>query len=353
MKIMNKKKLLILNISTDSKDTSLGFAISWLNIFSKECDEINVITLNKGDISNLNENISIYEVENKSKIRRLTSFIKILYKLTKNNKYSFCLSHMSALLIIISFPILKLRKIRSVFWYTHQGPKNLFKKLILMKALLLSNNVITASKYSFPYKNKKVISIGHAIDYDLFYKEVNNFEKKGFAIISRISKSKKIDESISGFLNSNFSLSNNISIIGEAITKEDQKYKEHLIEKYKNNKNVIFLGSVPHSQLTEYLNNVGFHINNTDKGFYDKSVLETSIHGIVNLYQNLDYDKNVPSKHIKNLRFNGSSEDLSDKLSNLEKIEEKEFIKIIKFSQKEIKKESLVSLYKRILDSFT
>ena len=118
MKIMNKKKLLILNISTDSKDTSLGFAISWLNIFSKECDEINVITLNKGDISNLNENISIYEVENKSKIRRLTSFIKILYKLTKNNKYSFCLSHMSALLIIISFPILKLRKIRSVFWYT-------------------------------------------------------------------------------------------------------------------------------------------------------------------------------------------------------------------------------------------
>ena len=75
MKIMNKKKLLILNISTDSKDTSLGFAISWLNIFSEECDEINVITLNKGDISNLNENISIYEVENKSKIRRLISFI--------------------------------------------------------------------------------------------------------------------------------------------------------------------------------------------------------------------------------------------------------------------------------------
>ena len=109
----------------------------------------------------------------------------------------------------------------------------------------------------------------------------------------------------------------------------------------------------PHSQLTEYLNKLWFNINNKDNGFYDKSVLETSIHGIVNLYQNLDYDKNVPTKHINNLRFNGSSEDLSDKLSNLEKIEEKEFIKIIKFSQKEIKKESLVSLYKRILDSFT
>ena len=353
MKIMNKKKLLILNISTDSIDTSLGFAISWLNIFSKECDEINVITLNKGETSNLNENINIYEVENESKVRRILSFIKILNKLTKNNRYSFCLSHMSALLIIISFPILKIRKIRSVLWYTHQGPKNLFKKLILLQALLLSSNVITASKYSFPYKNKKVNSIGHAIDYDLFYKEVSNFDKKDFAIISRISKSKKIDESITGFLNSNLSESNNISIIGEAITKEDQKYKKYLIEKYKNYKNVIFLGSIPHSQLTEYLNDIGFHINNTDKGFYDKSVLETSIHGIVNLYQNIDYDKNIPSKYIKYLRFNGSSEDLSNKLSNLVNINEKEFMEIIKFSQKEIKKESLVSLYKRIINSFT
>ncbi len=353
MTIMNKKKLLILNISTDSKDASLGFAISWLNIFSKEFDEINVITLNKGDTSNLNENINIYEVEYKSRLRKLVSFIRILYKLTKNNKYSYCLSHMSALLIIISYPILKMRKIKSVLWYTHQGPKNLFKKVILFKALLLSNNVITASENSFPYKNKKVKSIGHAIDYDLFYKEVSNFDKKDFAIISRISKSKKIDESITGFLNSNFSKSNNISIIGEAITKEDKKYKEHLIEKYKYNKNVIFLGSVPHNQITEYLNGIGFHINNTDKGFYDKSVLETSIHGIVNLYQNIDYDKNFPSKYIKYLRFNGSSKDLSNKLSNLEKINDKEFMEIINFSQKEIKKESLVSLYRRIINSFS
>ena len=29
------QKILVLNIATDSKDTSLGFAISWLNEFSK------------------------------------------------------------------------------------------------------------------------------------------------------------------------------------------------------------------------------------------------------------------------------------------------------------------------------
>ena len=45
------EKILVLNIATDSKDTSLGFAISWLNEFSKNYLEVDVITLNKGDTS--------------------------------------------------------------------------------------------------------------------------------------------------------------------------------------------------------------------------------------------------------------------------------------------------------------
>ena len=56
------EKILVLNIATDSKDTSLGFAISWLNEFSKNYLEVDVITLNKGDTSALNENINIYEM---------------------------------------------------------------------------------------------------------------------------------------------------------------------------------------------------------------------------------------------------------------------------------------------------
>ena len=53
------QKILVLNIATDSKDTSLGFAISWLNEFSKKYHEVDVITLNKGDTSTLNKNINI------------------------------------------------------------------------------------------------------------------------------------------------------------------------------------------------------------------------------------------------------------------------------------------------------
>ena len=44
--MIKDEKILILNIGTDSKDTSLGFAISWLNEFSKNYQEVDVITLN-------------------------------------------------------------------------------------------------------------------------------------------------------------------------------------------------------------------------------------------------------------------------------------------------------------------
>ena len=343
------EKILVLNIATDSKDTSLGFAISWLNEFSKNYLEVDVITLNKGDTSALNENINIYEInKNKSKLFAVSNFYKTINLLTKKNNYKYCFSHMSAIMMLASYPVLLIRKLKSVFCYTHAGPKNLFNKLILFKASLLASKIITASENSFPLQSKKVTPIGHAIDYKTFYKKIDSFNKKDFAIVSRISKSKNIEESIEGFLNSSASESSSILIIGGPLTSEDRDYYEYLLNIYKEHKNVSFIGPVPHSELVNYLKNVSFHINNTDKGFYDKSVLETSVNGIINFYKNIDYDKNIPSKYQENLKFDGSPSDLSNKISSIFSLDQNEFLEIIEHSQEEIKNESLDTLLKRI-----
>ena len=343
------KKILILNIATDSKDTSLGFAISWLNEFSKNYEEVDVITLKKGDASGLNDNINIYEVnKNKSKLFAVFNFYKRINLLTKTNNYEYCFSHMSAIMMLASYPVLLIRKLKSIFWYTHAGPKNLFNKLVLFKAMFFASKIITASENSFPLKSKKVTSIGHAIDYKTFYKKRDSFSKGDFAIVSRISKSKNIDESIEGFLNSNASESSSILIIGGPLTNEDKIYNEYLLNKYKKKNNVSFIGPVSHSELVSYLKNVSFHINNTDKGFYDKSVLETSANGIINFYKNADYDKNVPIKYQDVLRFDGSSSDLSNKISSIFRLDQNEFLEIIEHSQEEIRNESLDTLVNRI-----
>ena len=105
--------------------------------------------------------------------------------------------------------------------------------------------------------------------------------------------------------------------VNDYATNDDKFYYEYLLNLYKDYKNISFIGPVPHSELANYLKNVSFHINNTDKGFYDKSVLETSINGIINFYKNIDYDKNIPIEYQEALKFDGSSSDLSNKISSV------------------------------------
>ena len=349
------KKVLVLNISTDSNNTSLGFAISWLNAFAKKFDEVHVISLSKGSDDELEKNVIVTSVDNElGRISKVINLFKIISKLTKSNKYEFCVSHMSSLMIIISSPILKIRKIKSIFWYTHKGPNDYLKKLFLLKASIYSNKIITASKNSFPYKkffnNKsKLHVIGHAIKFNEFYRKVNSFDGKNFVIISRISKSKKIDESISGFLSSQKGSSHKLSVIGGPLSSEDKIYFEKIKLKYASHKNISFLGSMPHKNLMNEISDFSFHINNTEKGFYDKSVLETMSYGLINFYSNSDYDELLPEEYKDKFKFDGTPESLSSKISDIGNLKKDEIIKIINFSQSKLEKQSVSNLVERVL----
>ena len=76
------KKVLVLNISTDSKNTSLGFAISWLNAFAKKFDEVHVISLSKGSDDELEKNVVVSSVDNE--LGRISKIIN-LYKFFLSN----------------------------------------------------------------------------------------------------------------------------------------------------------------------------------------------------------------------------------------------------------------------------
>ena len=349
------KKVLVLNISTDSENTSLGFAISWLNAFAKKFDEVHVVSLSKGSNDELEKNVVVSSIDNElGGISKIINLFKLINKLTKTNKYEFCLSHMSSLMVIISSPILKIRKIKSIFWYTHKGPNDYLKKLFLVKASIYSNKIITASKNSFPYKrffnNKsKLHVIGHAIKFNEFFRKVNNFDGKNFVIISRISKSKKIDESISGFLSSQKGSSHKLSVIGGPLSSEDEIYFEKLKLKYASYENISFLGSMPHKNLINEISDFSFHINNTEEGFYDKSVLETMSHGLINFYSNSDYDELLPEEYQDKFKFDGTPEGLSNKISDIGNLKKDEIIKIINFSQSKLKKQSVSNLVERVL----
>ena len=183
----------------------------------------------------------------------------------------------------------------------------------------------------------------------VFYKKQISTKSKDFIIISRISRSKNIELSIQGFLNSCYGKTNELRIIGGTITDDDILYQSFLKDKYKNYSNIKFLGVIPHAELSERIKDVGFHINNTSEGFYDKSVLETMASGIINFYTNSDYDRNVHPKYIKHLKFNSTESDLSEKINLISNFDDDELLDLIKFSQKRVSEESLSNLHERIL----
>ena len=346
---MKKEKILIFNISTDSNNTSLGFAVNWINQLSEYYIEIDVVTLNKGATHMLNDNINVYSNNSINKITKFIEIRKTIKNLLKNNEYKFCLSHMTTSLTLVSSTIFKFNNLQSILWYTHKGPTTFIKKIVLYLGALFSDRIITASENSFPLRFKKVTSIGHAINYEDFYRSRINTESKDFLILSRISRSKNIDESIQGFLNSVYGESQSITIVGGPLTKQDVEYESYLKNKYSVYSNIRFAGSIPHPNLSKYIDKTRFHINNTPKGFYDKSVLETLSSGIINFYMNSEYDKNIHPEYLNILKFDGTKDDLTKSINLISKLEKDLLLEIIKFSQEKVKDESLKTLHHRIL----
>ena len=254
---------------------------------------------------------------------------------------------MSPLLLLMT-KFYSLKKFPTILWYTHPTPKEFSKKFVLRMSLFFCNKVVTASNSSFPYKSNKVTVVGHAIDFEQFHNKRGELLNKEFLILSRISKSKNLEVAIDGFLKSKYS-NHNISIIGDAVTKEDKEYRNKLSKKYENNKNVIFLGKISHKDLPSLMNTYSFHINATPEGFYDKSVLEAISGGLFSLYANKDYDKHFKKDMHFLTKFELNQRSLTDVLNLVYEQEEKNILRIIEYGQLSVSNESIQTIFERII----
>ena len=348
---MNNKNLLYLNLAVDDEDVSLGFANTWIKQFSNKFENVDIITLNKSNENiGTNKKVNIYGLLKGDNTSRISKFLKIrktIKELTSTTSYDLCFSHMSPLLLLMT-KFYGLKKFPTILWYTHPKPREFSKKIVLIMSLFFCNKVVTASNSSFPYKSNKLNVVGHAIDYEQFLNKRGKVLNKEFLILSRITKSKNLELVIEGFLKSKFS-NHNISIVGDAVTKEDAEYKNKLSKKYELNKNVIFLGKIPHKDLPSLMNKYSFHINATPEGFYDKSVLEAISGGLFSLYANKDYDKHFKKDMHYLTKFELNQRSLSDVLNSVYEQEDKNILRIIEYGQLSVANESIQTIFERVV----
>ena len=347
-------RLLILNLSVDSKNTSLAFTQDWINSLSNKYDYIDVLTLRLGKEFTVNENVAIQYVnkhnEKNSKIFQLTKLIKLSRTIVSQNDYSHCFAHMAPMQHLIIKPFLYRKKIKSTLWFTHSGPSFGLKWIILLLSSFLANNLVTASKNSFPFRFKKRQSIGHGIDTKSFFNKREYFKLKKVIILSRISKSKNIDETLSSLLlTDNF---NNliIDVVGGPLNEKDKEYLNYLNNKYGEYPNISFLGKKLHTELPELLKKYDININNAKEGFFDKSVLETVSAGLINLYKSSDFDFLYSRKFVNYLKFNDHN--LHQKINNLQKLDTEEVLLEINNSQNFAKNHSLENISNKLYKIF-
>jgi glycosyltransferase involved in cell wall biosynthesis len=339
-------RLLYLNLAIDSEDTSLGFAIDWLKEISKKYDFVDVVTLRLGKLPTLDKKINIHGPTNSTnKLNKYKFLYKTVKKLIKNSNYDKCFSHMSPISIFVVSILLKSKNIKSTLWFTHPGPKFGLKKLILYISFKLSDEILTASKTSFPFESKKVHVIGHSVNLEKFQNKKDKFELNNFLILSRISESKNLEISIDAFLKSKFN-DKNLDVIGGPLNKNDEHYLKKLELKYSNLNNINFLGKTKHIDLPNVLEKYDIHFNSAGKGFYDKSVLETLSVGIINFYRNPDF--NNIYKNYSDYYFFNDLTDLTSKINLLENLTHSDFNNFFESINKDLAKHSLRTLNERL-----
>ena len=347
-------RLLILNLGIDSDNTSLAFTQTWVNELSQCYKEIDVITLRVGTRYKLNKNVNLHyinsENSNKSKSKQIIDLYKISKKLINNKEYIHCFAHMAPLQHLLAKYFLHKNKIKTTLWFTHIGPKFGIKWLILWLSSFLANNIVTASKNSFPFKFNNLIITGHGINFEQFFNNKEKFELKNFLILSRISKSKNIENTIENFKRIQNFEKCKLDIIGGTLNRSDEEYLEYLKTKYFQYKNIQFLGKKSHDTLPEILKKYDVSINNTSMGFFDKAVLESAAGGLICFYKSNDFNFLYEESFQNILLF--KEDNLYEKINLLSLQSNTSIIESIQHSQKEAEKHSLNNVTTRLVKIF-
>jgi len=343
-------KLLLFNLSVNSKNAALSFTIGWIYELSKKFDYIEVLTIDKGEFS-LPNNVIINSVNNlgTNKFSRTVCLYLKFFSSLKRVKPDYCFSHMNTLFVSMTGFFLKILGIKTSLWYAHPSVN-----IKLKIAGFFSDTIITSLKSSYPIKHLNCHVIGQAIDTNLFSnKPVNKSQDLPIIFVGRVSRSKRIDLLIENFKRLG-NIQNQLHIYRPEITNDDKSYKLELleiIEKLNLKGKVLFKGSVDRKSLPKIYSNSIMHINLTQKGFGDKVALESMSCSIPTIYANSDFNEFIPTEISKHLYFEN---DLSEKIKALLALGESKRNEIgIKLHEIIEKNHSLSTLGDRLFNAIT
>jgi len=271
-------KLLILTQKVDQADPILGFFHEWIREFSKNCQSVIVICLEKGSFD-LPPNVKVVSLGKErgvSKLGYVLNFYKLIWKLRKD--YDAVFVHMNQVYVLLGGLFWKAYHKKIALWYVHRQAT---PSLYLAEKLV--DQVFTSSKESFPIKSNRVNYVGHGIDSSRFVGNAFNQDtsKTNIVYVGRVTSIKNIETLIlAGEILYKKLPKLSIEIYGDTMNDRDLFYMEKLKDliRDKSLENVVlFKGSIPNIRIAEVYRHANLSVNMSPIGGWDKAVIESIV----------------------------------------------------------------------------
>lgn len=281
-------KLLIVTQTLDSKHSVLGFFVRWVLEFAKQCEQVTVFCLDKGE-DIFPENVTVVHIP-RTWHGLKTWPLTLAYKAFVHRKrYTHVFVHMNPEYIISAGAIWRLLGKKISFWYAH-GTVSLRLKL----ATVFADAIFSSTPEGFRYPTHKLNIVGQGIDVNLY--ENINLERglqKPLSLVSigRVSASKRLELLLETMfiLKSEHNIDVVCTIIGGPMTEIDKKYLETLqsyATEHDLTDNVILSGALPLTQAIKVLKTQDIFVHFGNTGSLDKAVLDAMMCGVIPISTN-------------------------------------------------------------------
>ncbi len=266
-------KLLILTQAIDINNPVMGFFAHWVEEFSKKCEKITVICLEKGEYS-LPGNVKVLSLGKEGGVSRLKyiyNFYKYIWNERKN--YDAVFVHMNQEYVLLGWKLWKVLGKKIMLWRNHP-----YGSCLTKFAVWVSDRVFCTSPFSYTAKFKKTEIMPVGIDTDFFRRKLEIKKiPNSILFLSRISPIKNpalLVEALN--LLNNDGVDFNVLIVGDPLP-GDVRYYENIKSKVKGYglaDRVNFIGSIKHEEAVDLYNKYEIYVNLTPTGSMDKTIFE-------------------------------------------------------------------------------
>jgi glycosyltransferase involved in cell wall biosynthesis len=289
--------LLVFNLVMDTLHPVLGFTTDWVNELASRVDRVEVVTMQAGRIE-VRSNVRVTSVGRElgySKPRRTFEFYRVLDGVLRETRIDACFAHMMPLFCAMSWPVLRSRVPR-VLWYAHRQVSP-----TLRLATLAADRVVSASPSSFRIATPKLRIVGHGIDTKRFRPDPR--PRSGpFRLLTagRISKIKRVELLLSAIerLPAELRARTNLDCVGSPLTSDDHRYAAELAELVKRRgleERVRIRAALPFSEMPELYREADIFLNTSDTDSIDKSPLEAMSSGLPIVTTNSSFREILPA----------------------------------------------------------